>query len=304
MVKQMIGFEGEQSVVLPQMIVHLEQVDPVATMLYVTQIGYYPHAVNHYCEHKTPLADCILIYCVRGAGWYSVDGGEVQMVRANQYFTLPAGKSHVYASDKQQPWTIYWIYFRGSCSDVYANEMQKPQTILPGSHSRINERSNIFEEILTTLSADYSIASLRYSSSLLHHYLASIRYVQQNQSATIPVSQQNDELLIDHCIGYMQENMEQRVTLRDLSDYTGYSVSHLSALFKRVTGNSPLHYFNVLKMKTACRYLSETDMKVNQICHKVGIEDCNYFSRLFTKMLGISPSDFRGQGARCKGQEK
>ena len=34
-------------------------------------------------------------------------------------------------------------------------------------------------------------------------------------------------------------------------------------------------------------------MKINQICHKVGIEDCYYFSRLFSKTMGMSPKEFR-----------
>ena len=39
--------------------------------------------------------------------------------------------------------------------------------------------------------------------------------------------------------------------------------------------------------------LDNTDMKINQICYKVGMEDAYYFSRLFTKMMGMSPKEYR-----------
>ena len=64
-------------------------------------------------------------------------------------------------------------------------------------------------------------------------------------------------------------------------------------LFKKQTGHSPLTYFNLLKMQQACLLLDTTDMKINQICYKIGIEDTYYFSRLFSKIMGMSPREYR-----------
>ena len=55
----------------------------------------------------------------------------------------------------------------------------------------------------------------------------------------------------------------------------------------------PLNYFNLMKIKEACRSLDQTDMKINQICHKIGIAVCYYFSRLFSKIMGLSPREYR-----------
>ncbi|MBV4004894.1 helix-turn-helix transcriptional regulator, partial [Bacteroides thetaiotaomicron] len=52
-------------------------------------------------------------------------------------------------------------------------------------------------------------------------------------------------------------------------------------------------YFNLLKMQQACLLLDTTDMKINQICYKIGIEDTYYFSRLFSKIMGMSPREYR-----------
>ena len=45
--------------------------------------------------------------------------------------------------------------------------------------------------------------------------------------------------------------------------------------------------------KQACLLLDTTDMKINQICYKIGIEDTYYFSRLFSKIMGMSPREYR-----------
>ena len=73
----------------------------------------------------------------------------------------------------------------------------------------------------------------------------------------------------------------------------GYSQSHFSSLFKNRTGESPIAYFIRLKVEYACKLLKETDLKINQICFKIGIEDSFYFSRLFSKAMGMSPTEYR-----------
>ena len=53
------------------------------------------------------------------------------------------------------------------------------------------------------------------------------------------------------------------------------------------------NYFNRLKVNRACQLLGTTDLKVNQICTMVGIDDSYYFSRVFTKIVGVSPKKYR-----------
>ena len=291
------GFSGERLITLPQMIIDHEMEDPLVSSLYVTDIGYYPHAEGHVCQRCEPIAEHVLIYCVDGTGWYEVEG-ERHTVTANHFFVLPAGKPHAYGADEDNPWTIYWVHFSGSHASVYAAGALQPQEIRPNLRSRINYRNQIFEEIFNTLYNGYSQESLRYVSSLLHYYLASMRYIhfyRQGEAHT------NGDNLVAAAIHYMKENIEKRLTLQDFSRYTGYSPTHFSALFKRQTGESPIGYFNRLKIEESCHMLHETSMHINQICHKVGIADCYYFSRLFRRVTGLSPQQYRLQHKICSG---
>lgn len=293
------GFTGERAIVLPRLTIEMEQQDPLVSSLYITDMGYYPHADGHFRERQQPIDQYVLIYCMEGRGWYEVqdqkdEGRKARYeVGANQYFILPPGVPHAYGADSQQPWTIYWLHFTGQHAAIYSEGQQQPQDIRPALNSRISERQHVFEEIFATLQRSTDRESLRYASSLLHYYLASMRYLRhyrQQDEDTPPM----DDIMGAAC-HYMKENLERRLTLEQMARYTGYSPSHFSMLFRQHTGQSPLAYLNRLKIERACLLLQTTGMRVNQICHKVGFDDSYYFSRLFKQQTGLSPKQYRDE---------
>ncbi|MBR6828092.1 MAG: AraC family transcriptional regulator [Prevotella sp.] len=288
------GFTGERSIVLPPIIIEAEQHDPLVSSLYITDIGYYPHAEGHFRERRQAIDAYVLIYCMEGRGWYEVQDKRYE-VQGNQYFILPPGYPHAYGASANQPWTIYWLHFTGNHAAIYSEGQLAPQDITPAPNSRINERQHIFEEIFSTLQYSTDSESLRYASSLLHYYLASMRYLRHyRHPASLPTISDSRDFVaaVTH---YMHENLERRLTLDDLAHYTGYSPSHFSLLFRQQAGESPLARFTRLKLDRACILLQTTDMRINQICHKLGFDDPYYFSRLFKQQKGLSPKQYRIQ---------
>ena len=319
MIKRKDGFRGERSVVLPPMLVEIEERDELCQGLFITDIGYYPRAEQHHCAREQGVNQYVLIYCVDGSGFYIVDGKRHE-VSKNQYFILPIGKPHEYGAAEGQSWTIYWVHFRGKAAHVFAEGAATPQTISVTMNSRIGDRINIFEEMMATLHCgerrrgdngiwETGVEDLRYASSLLMHFLASMRYLGQFRRAGAAVADtdgkrdaalcnstlahQANTDIVEQAIHYMRENIGNRITLEEVLHYVGYSQSHFTAVFKKKTGQSPLGYFNRLKVEHACQLLRSTDMRINMICYKVGIEDPLYFSRLFSKVMGMSPTEYK-----------
>ena len=302
MTKKKDGFMGERAVVLPPVLLEMAASDSLVSSLYVTDIGYYPKAVNHYRSREAGIDQYVLIYCVDGSGWYRLDGQTFHVSR-DQYFILPAGKAHAYGSDEGKGWTIYWIHFRGTHAATYAEGAQEPQTLRVSQNSRLRTRIDIFEELLSTLCFGETIDDLRYASSLLQYFLASMRYLHQFRSPAVGGSRLAgaDAVagggfgldVVEAAVHFMRENLERHVTLQEVHDYVGYSQSHFSTLFRQRMGMSPIAYLIHLKVQYACHLLKTTGMRVNQLCYKVGFDDPSYFSRLFTKEMGVSPSAYR-----------
>jgi len=68
--------------------------------------------------------------------------------------------------------------------------------------------------------------------------------------------------------------------------------NHICRLFQKELGISPLEYINSLRLKHARELLTNSSLNVAQIASKAGFKDPNYFSRLFKKKNGVSPSNF------------
>lgn len=290
MIKIKDGFNGERSIMFPKMVIELMEQVPLLSVLHITYIGFYPKALHHYRERNEPIDQNILIYCVDGTGWYCVGGGRYT-VSSNQYFILPAGIPHVYATDDDNPWTIYWVHFKGSYAKYYIPHSLSPKSVHFSLSSRINERIQLFEEIFKAIDSGYSIPNLQYAVALFHHFLGSLSYIEQYRNAKSTKIDENN--VVEVALHYMNENIEKQITLQEMADYTGYSPLHFATLFKAKIGTPPLKYLNTLRIQKACDMLDYTDLKLNQICCKVGIYDCFYFSRLFKKIMGISPKEYR-----------
>src|SRR5574344_235739 len=78
------GFTGQKILVLPRIIVQAMDRDPVCSSLYVTDIGYFPHAERHYVSRSHPIDQYVFIYCIEGRGWYSTGGRKYMRSRLGE----------------------------------------------------------------------------------------------------------------------------------------------------------------------------------------------------------------------------
>ncbi len=273
------------------MVIDLMKADPVMSSLYVTDIGYYPQASGHYRERREGIDQYVLIYCIAGQGRYELAGRSYE-VPANTFFVLPKSIPHTYQADENNPWTIYWIHFDGHIAPHFAASLFTPQPVRPAINSRISNRIKLFDEIVASLNRGPDVANLRYACSVLYHFLATLCHLREYRAATAASTEAS---IADSLIHYISENMEHRITLAELSRFSGYSITHLSGVFRAKTGYSPMEYAAIMKVRKACELLDNTDLHVNQICYRIGIPDPYYFSRFFSKIMGVSPKNYRNR---------
>jgi transcriptional regulator GlxA family with amidase domain len=93
----------------------------------------------------------------------------------------------------------------------------------------------------------------------------------------------------------MREKVESRLSLHHCAKSAGWSPAHFSMVFRRQTKLSPIQFFTRLKMSHACELLKTTDLSMQEIAARIGLNDQFYFSRLFHRHLRMSPTAYRGE---------
>jgi len=92
---------------------------------------------------------------------------------------------------------------------------------------------------------------------------------------------------------YIADNYRKSLTLEEVSGKIGFNASYFSSIFKKETGENFTEYLAQIRIQNAKQLLMETDFAIADIAEKVGYSDIKYFSKLFKKITGLNPKEFR-----------
>lgn len=287
------GFPKQRISMLPASVVKRCEALAIVQLLHVTHIGAFPSAPHHYVERKWGADEAILIYCLKGKGELEIGGGRVA-VTAGYAFVIPPGTPHVYRADEDEPWSIFWIHFKGSQVPSLMESLdvsrESPLIYVPD----VNLMREAFEEVYVCLNYHFSDGGLQTMSSELMRLLARIKL---HKSHFHPQRQSLEQRVID-TMDFMVRHLDVPLTLDDLATRAGLSATYYSKLFKDRNSVSPMSWFIARKIGKACEFLTETDLSVQEIAMKLGYVDPYYFSRIFKKIQGVAPANYRIQFAQ------
>ena len=97
---------------------------------------------------------------------------------------------------------------------------------------------------------------------------------------------------IQNALSYIADNREKPLNAEKLIADSHLSKSQFYRLFKEYTGTSPIRFQQSCRLSAAADYLVLYDMKIQDICKFIGIDDPLYFSKLFKKEFGVSPTKY------------
>lgn len=283
------GFRGQIQHVIPRPILERVAGHPLLNSLVPTDIGWYPRAEYHFRERAEGVAEHILIFCVEGSGWYEV-GGRRLFLNSGEALVLPAHTPHIYGASLTDPWSIHWVHFSGLEGDYFARLPPDDTHKLAVDPACATVLGQLFHESYEGFLGGFVLPRLIYCAKILHRLLAELFF---NNAAFSPSTRTSHFHSMESSLAFLRHNLDRPVTLAEMARQAGLSESHFSRLFKEQTGHSPLDYFIYLKMQQACALLAVTDLAVKEVSQSVGYGDCYYFSRLFKKVVGVSPSAYR-----------
>lgn len=108
-------------------------------------------------------------------------------------------------------------------------------------------------------------------------------------------SEMKEKMTLDRALAYIHKNYYEYQDLKHIAAYCNCSKSYISHMFKKQTGLSLSMYLTYLRVNEAKKRLLETSEPITQIAIVLGFGDSNYFSKVFKKLNGISPKEYRSR---------
>ena len=154
-----------------------------------------------------------------------------------------------------------------------------------GNESDIEKAVGNYMKQISNFEPNFLEKWLLKTARMLHSDMADARY-------------HSKKSLIDQAKEYVQQNYQkEELGLDDICRQLGVSNSYFSSMFKKETGKSFVGYLTDYRMEKAARMLVETGEKSYMIAKSVGYSDPNYFSYVFKRSYGVSPSKYRTEYA-------
>ena len=221
--------------------------------------------------------DYHLLFVVNGR--YAVKhGGEEYILGEGNFVLYAPGEYQSYEAIESS--RSYWIHFSG----IAVPEILESCGLSSGAYT-VMANSVVFEKCSQIIGHLYNSSSKMLANAALIEILYHLGFItKEKHRETIPSA-------ILTSVAYINMNYDKNICLDELARLSGYSKSRFSHLFSEYMGTTPIKYQNKLRLENARDMLLSSEISIGEIAYLCGFTDQLYFSRVFKKEFGISPSD-------------
>ena len=257
-------------------------------------------------EHSHKFVE--IAYIDSGFGAHYVGDGSVTPLEKGDLILLTPNISHRYHVSSQSPLVVYNCIFTPKLlhesikkDDDFINIVYK---FLFSSDSLCDSEnkgyillhkafgiSNIIKEMYTehTQKTDGYIRMNK--ANLIRLLIAIFRLKKESIDKFNPQAYQ--KAVVECAVEYMKEYYPEPISCEALASRSYLSVGYFHRIFKNVTGYTPIHFLQNIRIENAARLLRTTSMSIQKIAVTVGYSDMKYFYKLFEKKYNITPKQYR-----------
>ena len=228
----------------------------------------------------------ILHYVLRGRGVFEENGRAYPVETGGTFLVRPQAIIR-YAPDPADPWEYIWVDFCGSEAAALLRQTGFSSRGPVAPPLPREEMEPLYRRILAAGDGHKEYHQAR-ATGYLHVLLST--YMEK-----FPPDRPMDD-----GYGYVQSALQFITTryhcplsVEDIAAHLGISRTHLYRLFHRFLAVSPNEYLARFRVQSACAMLSSSNLSVKSIAHAVGYEDQLYFSKVFRRLTGETPTGYR-----------
>ncbi len=278
-------FHGD--LVTSQRILYTPSAFAKANLVHLQEIGTLEARQPH-TSRRDNLASYLFFMVKRGSGTLEYQGRSLALNAGDCVFIdCKSGYSHATSHDL---WTLQWVHFFGpTIPGIYGKYLERGggPVFHPNTLSAFEER---LDRLYTVAgSADY-LRDMRINEELTGLLTLLMAESWHPETASGATAKKQGLLQVRD---YLDQNFTQKITLDHLAECFFMNKYYLSHMFKDQFGVTVVEYLLNLRITHAKQLLRFSSLTAEAVGAACGMPDANYFSRVFRKLEGISPSEYR-----------
>lgn len=229
----------------------------------------------------------------------AVTGGRGRLLLAGKEHGLYAGDcvfldcTHAYSYEAvSDDFSIKWVHFYGGGSEELVRRYEKVGGAVRFRPVDFLLYDDLLSDIFRLACREEYISDLRLCSRIMELLAA----LAAQASGSEPKNARQD---VGRVRQYLEEHYREKITLDSLAERFYSNKYHMARAFRHQYGSSIIHYLTQVRITRAKQFLRFTDMSVEQAGQACGFQDANYFCRVFRKVEGTSPGEFRRMWSAC-----
>ena len=257
----------------------------------VNNCGYYRVHTTPVIEtpHPEGRNDYQLLYLASGKGYFYFKGSKEPTVvtKGNMVLFRPKEPQvyYYYAVDKTE---VYWVHFTGWKVEEYLERYELPKEENVFFTGVSPDYPWIYNQIIRELQLQRENYEDMIRLFLRHIFLTINRYIKEGKQT------KNDTINdIERAVHYFNENYSKPISIEQYASEHLVSVNWFIHNFKNVMKVPPMQYIVSLRIAAAKGYLENSNKNITEIANTIGYDNALYFSRLFRKYTGVTPTEYR-----------
>lgn len=224
-------------------------------------------------------------YCITGKGVLKMNGGTFPVQEGDLFLIYPSMKVYPIA-DEESPWELTFIGFTGNdarlLTDACGFSPSSPVQNIPEKKTTHRMILDIYEHRGDRPAEIVSMTARLYA--LMSHLMSTT----QQRFPHTPGQQ-----YIGPACDYIDDHFQEHISVDDIADAIGISRSSLYRAFMTTMAISPIDYLNEHRVKVSANLLLQKDLTLKEISFACGFSNPLYYSTVFKKFMGMSPTDYR-----------
>ncbi len=244
---------------------------------------------DFYNDRRSGYNGYLFQYTLRGQGIFEKDGITYEITKG-MGFLVSFPESSRYYLPEHGDWEFIYLHFDGMGAEPFIRKMNQ----ICGSPFYLAEDSfpsRMTIELQKKLAEGARLKKYEDGEFLYSFLCALLRELEHpSEKGAGSISKRADEI--------MNSRYGELNGVEEVAERLGISFSHLSRTFKQETGISPVVRLTQIRIQNAMKDLLSTEEKIERIAEKNGFTNGNYFCKVFRKLTGLSPGEYRRRGSR------